>query len=859
MLLVCLWIIGYTTAYTQKGSACWLSWVGISLMFPLLGYVTKKHWKHVIIYWFIFSISVIYWNLYEQSNASLIEVSNTHIQTGKNLKLQGVIKTPPEIDGDRVGFTLSADVIEFMPQISSKDKEKLAVQLTLASEDEIKIARAWQRGDIIALSGTLEQPNRATNFEGFNYRLYLQKQGIHWIVKAKGASAVTFIKNESVSSLAFLAHIDRLRQHIGSIIDELFPDWQGGYMKGLLIGVTDDLSPDKYKQFTNLGMTHILAISGSHVAINISLVFGLLRLLKVTRERAYSTVFWLLPIYVLMTGFSPSVVRAGLMTMLGIFLLKKGLFKDGLNILSAVGLIMLIWQPYYLFNISFQLSFAVTAGIIIFTPFIEPYIVWLPAKIRGGIAITIAAEFISFPLTLYYFNQYSLLSMLANFALVPIISAVTLPVGTISLLLGALWIPLGKWFAYVVQGVNVVTFSITKWLSELSGFMTYWKSPSALWLCVYYVMLYMMFYLLHRRKLEISTDVRSYDDTVPLEGTTISRGKLASAHVNANVNININRVKFQHALKAGRYALFIGGFVAMLVFAYQPLNQKGIGHVQFIDVGQGDCILITTPTGVNILIDGGGTVSFRKPKDAWRTRRSPYEVGEKTVVPLLKKRGIHTLDIVIMTHADQDHIGGLQAVLSHFPVRALVMNGSLTQSATLTKLLETALEKNIPIYSAYRGMGLALDPLTSIDFIFPEARIDNTMPVIKDQNHESIVFYLKMDGVRFLFTGDMDIASENAIMDLEKSPERLQADVLKVAHHGSKTSTSLNWLKAIRPKLTVIPVGSRNSYGHPYPKVIQQINNQGVPIYRTDQNGEVQMKVENGQLSLRTYSHKYDK
>lgn len=824
--------------------------MGISLILPLFCYVTRKNWKWIVIYWFIFTGAIFYWNYYEQDNVSVIEVNNKHVQADKKLKMQGVINEPPEVDGDRVRFTLSAHVIEFIPQISFENKEKVAVQLTLATEHEINIAKKWQRGDIISLLGILEQPNRATNFEGFDYQLYLQKKGIHWIVKAEGASAVTLVEKERFTPLAFLALVDHFRQHIGSIIDELFPDWQGGYMKGLLIGVSDDLSSDQYNQFTNLGMTHILAISGTHVAINIGLMFGLLRLVKVTKERAYSIVFWLLPVYVFMTGFSPSVIRAGLMTMLGIFLLKRGLFKDGLNTLSAVAFVMLLWQPYYLFNISFQLSFAVTAGIIIFTPFIKQYFSWLPAKIRGGFAITIAAELISFPLTLYYFNQYSLLSILANLALVPIISAVTLPAGTITMLIGSIWLPLGKWFAFIVQWLNVITFSITKWLSELTGFMTYWKSPSMLWILVYYVMLYMMFYFNRSHKLEIGSNVHSYDDTVPLETVNINRRKVAYTG---------ERKHTQYIFKAGYYVFFIVGFIIMFIIAYQPLNKQGIGHVQFIDVGQGDCILITTPSGVNILVDGGGTVSFRKAKDAWRARKVPYEVGEKTVVPLLKKRGIHTLDIVVMSHADQDHIGGLQAVLSHFPVRALVMNGSLSHSKTLTKLLETAVNKNIPIYSAYRGMGLALDHLTSIDFVYPEAKQDETLPVIKDQNHESIVFYLTMDGVRFLFTGDMDISSEQLILELEKFPQQLQADILKVAHHGSKTSTSVDFIKAVQPKLSVISVGRRNSYGHPYPKVIQQLENQGTSIFRTDEHGETQMRIKNGQLSFRTYSHKHDK
>lgn len=844
-LAACLWIIGYSVAYTQKGTACLLAWLGISCMLPLIGYLMKKSWKHLLIYWLILSVAMLYWQYSEGNNRSLIPADDKNVQAGEVFQIKGTVNDPPEIDGDRVRFMLLADDISHFPQVQSDNNEKLAVQLTLATEDEIAIASTWRRGDIISLIGTLELPNIATNFGGFDYRAYLHKQGIHWLFKAQGASSLTTLGQERWSKLAFLAIIDQLRQHIGGIVDELFPDWQGGYMKGLIIGLTDDLLPEKYDQFTSLGMTHILAISGSHVAINISLIFGLLRVLRVTKERAFMIVFWLLPLYVLLTGFTPSVIRAGLMTMLGIYLLRKGLFKDGLNILGAVAIAMLLWQPYYLLNISFQLSFAVTAGIMIFTPLLKPYLLWIPASIRSGIAITLAAEMVSFPLTLYYFNQYSLLSMVANLVLVPVISAVTLPAGTMSLLLGSVWIPLGKVLAYVIEWINIATFSITKWLSELSGFMTYWKSPPLLWILFYYLILYSMFYLQSRYSLNIRQDEGSYDDTVPLQDQMI---KNQSITIGALGRLNIQSASTK---KIVQWTFFVCIIIGMLIIAYRPLNQGGIGHVQFIDVGQGDCILITTPGGKNILVDGGGTVSFRKPKDEWKTRKVPFEVGAKTVVPLLKKRGIHALDIVIMTHADQDHIGGLQAVLSQIPVRALVMNGSLSDSNTLAKLMETALTKDIPIYSAYRGMGLSPDKSTVLDFVYPEAKTNQAIPYVKDQNHESIVFYLTMDGVRFLFTGDMDIASEDEIMELATSSQQLQADVIKIAHHGSKTSTSPPWLKAVNPKLAVISVGGHNSYGHPYPTVLQQIEEQGAGIYRTDRHGEVQMKVQRGQLSLR--------
>ncbi|MGG6314060.1 ComEC/Rec2 family competence protein [Paenibacillus macerans] len=987
-VIACCWIAGSGMAAGYEGSRFWLLWLGASLMCPAAGLIGRLPWRKLAMWWLAFSLGAAYWLYSEANNVSRIEqawsatdagsqaaidsASGTGnaegrepIADGTAVHLEGTIVSAVEIDGDRADFTLKVSriTVRILTQAAIGEAEReqagtaageapgktspgpgmpkgeaipggerVAVQLRLAAQDELRTAAGWRRGQHVALDGTLEAPQSARNFGGFDYRRYLHNQRIHWLAKATGASSMR-VQSGTWGAAAFLGQIDALRADLGGRIERLFPDWQAGYMKGLLIGLQDELDPDKYADFSQLGLTHILAISGSHVAINVGLLFWLLRLCRVSRETALTVVLIFVPAYMLVTGFSPSVIRSGMMTMLGIYLLKRGLLKDSLNVLSAAALLMLLWEPYYLLNVSFQLSFAVTAGLIVFVPLLTPYLLWLPPKVRGTAAITLAAQIVSFPLTVTYFNQFSLLSVAANLLLVPVIGAVALPLGTAALLLSLASVTLGAWAAIPVRLLNEATFWATDWLSGRSGFMTYWKSPSPLWIAAFYAGGYLLLYWGKRYGGPGSPDAGSTwsdDETVPLAqvrrtgsgrgGASLFRWKEAlklfvrlgsvlrsgfrsrMRRTGKTAQWDIDSVSFskEDSVRIGVAAVLswagrrrrdllrtaiAGGMVLLLVSGYQPAYAKGTGYIEFIDVGQGDCALITTPSGAHVLVDGGGTVSFRKAADAWRERREPFEVGAKTVVPLLKKRGIHRLDAVILTHGDQDHLGGLQAVLEQFPVEALLINGSLAESATMRTLMETALSKRIPLYSASRGMALKPDGETRLEFLYPlqAEEQQGRIPYEKEQNHRSIVFLLRMNGASFLFTGDMDEAAEREVLELEQGLEQRRGtppggketkravqegnggeteeddghptvDVMKVAHHGSKTSTSAAWLAFWRPASALISVGASNSYGHPHPTVTERLAERGIRIFRTDRQGEVQMKVSDGQIRVRRKS-----
>ncbi|WP_238996462.1 ComEC/Rec2 family competence protein [Paenibacillus pinistramenti] len=888
----CWWSAGYGLAHLYSGAAGWLLWAGLGLIYPLYGLQTGRTKQRILGVLAIFTAAFIYWHVYDSLNVTALPKALKMQEEQLNesiIRVQGTIVSAVERDGDRVDFTM--EVKQAAPSASSDTsgwsklgREKVRVQVKLAKEQDIQTAEAWSRGQRIEVYGTLEKPEAARNFGGFDYSRYLHYKHIHWLLKVPGASEVK-ISQGHFSKAKLLGYNDQMRKAVGRQIGVLFGGLNSGFMKGLLIGDTEELDQDLYNGFSALGLTHILAISGSHVAINAGVLFWLFRRLRVPREVSYTLVIGFIPFYMLLTGLSPSVVRSGLMAVIGLYLLRQRRLKDGLNILAAAVLLMLLWEPYYLLDVSFQLSFAVTGGLILFVPLVQPLVNFLPKRLAGAASITLAAQLISFPLTIYYFNQFSLLSLLSNLLLVPVVSLLALPAGTAALVISWFSEPLGRWAAYPVKELNLLTFDAVAWLEARTGFMTIWKSPPLWWIGAYYLSLYLLLKysgaVVQNGK---EQEAGPGDETLPLTPDMAPKGLLHPPHsgfsITASIQSAVRAVK--EADKRSLYpALLCAAVLAgALYWGYQPVYAKGSGYVQFLDVGQGDCMLITTPEGRSILVDGGGTVSFRKAGEAWRDKKVPYEVGAKLVVPLLKKRGIHQLDAVIVTHWDQDHAGGLQAVLEQIPVKALIANGSMTDTDVSRSILEAALQLKIPVYFAHDGMKLQPDKLTTLTFIGPveeEGEIERgaegaeggtdtdenppLIPLVEEQNGRSVVFLMNMDSRTLLFTGDMTAEEEHSVLErLEGQNGALAGsaplgpgpvDVLKVAHHGSKTSTSDDWLYYWKPLYAAISVGANNLYGHPNSDVVNRLNAAGANILRTDELGEIQIKVDNRKMNYR--------
>ncbi|WP_342436858.1 ComEC/Rec2 family competence protein [Paenibacillus sp. FSL L8-0436] len=859
------WITGSAAACLFSGYKLLILWAGCLLLLAIYAAYGKLGWKQLAVFAISLAVAALYWEWNEGRNVSQLPealASQPAELQESNVEAEGMIVSPVERDGDRVGFTLKLSQIRSNTTgqtAAQVEGELVAVQIKLQAEAEIAVAANWARGDRVMLAGELVLPAEARNFGGFDYRAYLHTQRIHWLLKGSGAGSVEATPPESWGASTLLRWNDAARLVLGAEMDRLFQDRHSGYMKGLVIGIQDDLDPETFRQFSQLGLTHILAISGMHVAVYVAVLLFILRHCRVTRETALTVTLLLVPVYVLLSGAGPSIVRAGLMGMIALLAARLGMLKDGLNILAAAALIMLVWNPYLLLSVSFQLSFLVTAGLMVYVPLANPLMKRLPSWLGSSISVTLIAQLVSFPLTIYYFNQISLLSFAANLVLVPFITFLVLPLGTLALLLGWFWAGGAGVVADAAELLNNATFGAVEWVNGFSGGVLIWRSPTLLWICGYYLLLYGLLFALKQRAGAYAREIPQYmeDETRPLaelspEGNGNGKGRSRERDALA--------LSFQPrgrmGLAGSAVLICAAGLLLLLYRGYHAVSHEGAGAISYLDVGQGDSILITTPGGAHILVDGGGTLSFGN-KEEWRIRRDPFEVGAKTLLPLLKQRGIHRLDAVILTHGDQDHAGGLQAVLEGMPVSAVLFNGTLAEREPYRKLMRTAIAKKARLYAVQQGLMLAPDDQTKLFFLWPEPQQtdgQSLLPAVEDQNHESVVFRLEMNGRNFLFTGDMDKASEQAVILAAEQTgldSGAKIDVLKVAHHGSKTATGAEWLEFWRPAFAVVSAGVNNLYGHPNGDVLQRLAESNTVVYRTDLHGEIQLKVQQEGIAVR--------
>lgn len=362
--------------------------------------------------------SLLYGYTVEMRNQSALP---DHLDTAA-VTLRGEIASPITVDGDRVSFQLRAE--ELVTTSGNKATfvlrgEHIQTTIYLDAEFEQREALTWRRGMALQLAGELRKPGTARNFGDFDYREYLRTHRIHWQLTSNGLQAVDQAKVTSGFSMnRIAASIERFRSRLATLVQSLYDERYTGFMQGLLIGDRSELPQDMAQQFSDIGMTHVLAISGLHVGVFTAGCFWLLRSLRLSQSRVYAITCALVPVYVLSTGAAPSAVRAGIMALLGLAAAMRGRLKDSHRYVMIAAMIMLVWDPYYAHQVSFQLSFLVTFGLIIGVPRL---LSWLPARpkpLYGALAVTIVAQLYSFPLVIGNFHIVHGLSPLANLVLV---------------------------------------------------------------------------------------------------------------------------------------------------------------------------------------------------------------------------------------------------------------------------------------------------------------------------------------------------------------------------------------------------------------------------------------------------------
>ncbi|TGA99562.1 DNA internalization-related competence protein ComEC/Rec2 [Sporolactobacillus shoreae] len=693
-------------------------------------------------------------------DVQLFQTNGTVLSPDRNVFI-GKIKDIPLFDGDLLSYTL-------------KDSgEDVRVSVKLRSEEEKnRLMKTLRPGLICRIEGQLERPPGATNFHAFDYRAYLENNHIFWLLKAKGPPQCVG------SSLSIWERLNRFRQSQMERIQNQFSPTSAGIMNALIFGDDRSMDPDLADAYRLFGLVHLLVVSGMHIAAIFGFLYFVARRLGVVKEHACLILLLFIPFYVFLAGAEPSAVRsgltAGLVLTAGIAKIKNLRTTD---VLSISCLIMVFQNPKVVFDLGFQLSFAVTFTVMIAGPaIIEKY----KSALLRIFMLSMISEIASFPIAVYHFYQFSFVGLFLSIFFVPYMTFIILPLSVL---------------AYV--GASILP-AASRFLSPTMDLFLYVPHE---------VLLY-----LYRHPF------------FQLNYGAMEPWMLASAILIFAAALLIwenSRKILTAALPALSFLLIYG-----IIYAADFINPYG--SVTFLDVGQGDNILIRLPHRQGtLLIDSGGTMPY--PKKKWQIRNKPYEVGRDVVLHELQAMRINSLDRVVFTHKDFDHVGGMRSVLDVIPVRRIVVSPFYNPDQSDLKLFEDALNRGSELSLMKSGDRLMLGHAV-FDILSP-------ITASSDSNDNSMVIRTMLGGKHWLFTGDLPIEGELRLIEQNSD---LKADILKLGHHGSRTSTSEKWLEKVNPALGIISVGKNNRYGHPHPEVLQLLKKHQVGVIRTDQSGAIQ-------------------
>jgi len=690
---------------------------------------------------------------------------------GQQVTVKGYINSAPNVDGDKAVYELKAEEV-FLKDSNQSDKVTGKIRLTTIIGDNGFI----DYGREVTVSGTLNIPKGRTNPAGFSYRSYLSHNGISATLFAMDYNINIGDRNKGNLPVKLGLF---LRERIVSVINRSLPPQQAGLLNGMLIGYKQDLSEEVQEAFSASGLMHIMAVSGSNVGFIVLPLAFLLKKLRMRQKYANLLIIIILILFTLITGFEPSVLRAVIMA---VVVLIGQIIRRETEIYTSISfaaLLLLFYNPGILFNIGFQLSFAATLSLVLFYKNLKEMLgfKFLPPFIVDVLAATISAQIGVLPITVFYFNTVSLVSIISNLLVVPIVEFITI-LGSLMALLGQIHII----FSILIGYVNNVLLSFVLIVTKVSAGMP-WSvktlvTPSIFMvICYYAVIIYFFWY----------------------------------------------RPKYKVKLKL-KYSILAAVIVLGTVF-YGIFIPKGL-EVVFLDVGQGDCAFIQTNKGKTILIDGGGYSSATS---------NSTSVGENIVIPFLLDYGVDKLDLVIATHGHDDHIQGLIPVLEKLKVGCLIMP-EVPLDNGLKKLSDIAQKEKIEVQRCSKGDLIQLDNKTYFDVLLPKrGEFIQESP----SNNNSLVVKLHYEKVKILFTGDIEKEAEEVLI---RDMVDLKSDVLKVAHHGSDTSTTKAFLEHANPDIAVISVG-KNNFGHPSNYVLNALEENKIKIFRTDYDGAIVLKT----------------
>lgn len=641
-------------------------------------------------------------------------------------------------------------------------------------------AVALEPGAKIELRGSLKKPAEPGNPGEFDYPRYLAKNHIYYLLQVQNEAD---LRAEGTAGLLRIAPL--LRNRMVAKTHEILPQETAALTLGMVLGIIDNLDEDLYQDFQRTGLVHLFAVSGLNIGFIVIFAVLLNRVVGLSRRAGFFSTMALLILYSSLTGWPVSVQRAFIMASLSLLALHLGRGHSATNGLGLAALLILVMDPPALFTIAFQLSFLATWGLVVLYPAIKAFLSYEKGY-WDLVLIPVCAQLAVTPLIAYYFHLITPVSLLSNLLVVYVAGGIVifgfaalLSVLPCPALTALLLIPTGI-CARLLLWINAVCKS-------LPG--AYWivATPSIIVVILYFAGLLWLLWVL-----------------------TYKRG----AYI--------------------KMPLFLMG-IAILLFLMPPwwLARNEV-WLTFIDVGQGDSILIKSPRNRFILIDGGGSIFT--------------DIGKRKVLPYLDHLGINRLFMVVNTHADLDHIKGLEAVMADRKVDHVGVAAISMQVPEAQNLLRLAGEQGSKIVALQQGQTLKIDDLV-LEVWFPQGGYAGGDTL----NDQSVVLHCRFGNFTALLTGDQ--SREN--LEEVWCRYRQSSVIVKASHHGSRYS----WCPELArgAEWVVISAGANNVFGHPHREVLEDIARSEARLLRTDQSGAITMKSNGKTIKVKTFKQNADK
>lgn len=631
-------------------------------------------------------------------------------------------------------------------------------------------------------------PEERRNYKGFNYRDYLKTKKIYGSINCEN---IKIISNNNLNKILIFSNT--IKNYIIKTSKELLPNETSSLFCGILIGETSEVSEEVKESFKASNLTHILSVSGSHTTYIILGLTYLFSKSKLAKRWTYILTIIMLILLMFITCFASTVVRACLVS---IIMLGANLFYRKSDIATNISislLIILIINPFAITEIGLQLSYLGTIGIVLLNKNIKNLLIKLKInkKIAELLSITFSAQAMIMPIMALNFNTISLTFFISNFFASPILG-IDIILGFIIIFISLISFELAKMLAIFLNiGLKMLIY-ISDITAKLPLGSIIIKTPYLISIIFIYLFILIANYLY---TLYISKDSLKRFQKKLLK--CLSLKKIICIMLSTILIFNLCITEYSKALKELK--------------------------IYFIDVGQGDSTLIVTPNLKTILVDGGEE--------------------ENILVNYLLDRRIKTIDYILISHFDSDHCNGLIDVIEKLKVKNILISEQAYYSDEYINIAKIINKKRINTIFVKQGDILKIDKNVEIKIIYPPKDLE-----YEDLNNNSIVAKLKYINFSMLFTGDIEKSEEKILEKYEISKE-LKSTILKVSHHGSKTSSSEKFLETINPKIALIGVGKDNKFGHPNAVVIERLKKINCRIYRTDEMGEIDIKVsEEGEI-----------